>query len=168
MAMDTESRTAETSGQIVPVVKPPLEMKRERQRRYHAKNREKIAQRKREWRAAHKGDEKRRQSAPSVKKRKRDRERLRTERLTADGKKKKRDAIAKSRSKTAFAMNHRAFWKAEELRLIFDNTKTDRELSQLLDRSMNAIHNARIRHRHMAPKNWRPKGYQRIEDSELA
>ena len=58
---------------------------------------------------------------------------------------------------------HTRRWPECDIRLIFDAQYSDRELSQILDRSMAAIADARVRYKHFAPTGWLPKGTKRKE-----
>lgn len=72
-------------------------------------------------------------------------------------------------AKTAFAENHQQRWSTEEIKLIFDCTKTDLEISALIGRSLAAITLARRRYKtEYQPADWKPKGTPRIEDNSAA
>lgn len=87
---------------------------------------------------------------------------------TINGKIRKKKANQRRLRKFTYAMNHAARWKSEEIRLIFDREKTDRELCLLLDRSLSAISEARRRYADQAPAGWTTKtGFQRRGNIDL-
>ena len=72
-------------------------------------------------------------------------------------KKARKDYNKRRYEKTQYAINHHRRWSDEEIRLAFDRSLTDREISEKIGRSLQAIENARIRYKDRAPTGWTPK-----------
>lgn len=61
------------------------------------------------------------------------------------------------REQTSSAPKHKARWTVEEVREAFNLSLTDTEIAKRLDRSMQAVSSARLRHPELAPPGWRAK-----------
>jgi len=59
--------------------------------------------------------------------------------------------------KTQYAINHHRRWSDEEIRLAFDRSLTDTQISEKIGRSVQAIALTRQRYRDRAPADWTPK-----------
>ena len=58
----------------------------------------------------------------------------------------KKGGINHRSESTRFANNHAKRWTIEEIRIVFDETKTDYEIASILGRSMNAVQHVRAKY----------------------